>query len=189
MRANKLTYSSAIRLQTILELTIFGLILIAVNAFAASSDGVNKGEYGTPSILAKAIGCLVADKSVRLYGLDYLGLKVDDWAWARYTIGTIPGIEKTPRLVNVILYATDGNRGMLLFAYPNKHGSFDAVANGYRLEKRKVKWIPGANWVAGYGNGGYVDYIAISRYATRLEQKPRYRVHLVPGGSNCGSLH
>ncbi|MGI0135014.1 MAG: hypothetical protein ACREBW_08675 [Candidatus Micrarchaeaceae archaeon] len=144
---------------------------------------MDKYSHRAPKKLTEVVGCLVAADFVRKYDLSYLGFEVDDWAWARYSIGTIPGLEKTPKLVHVILYAANQHRGMLLLAYPNKRGSFDAILNAYRLERHGMKWI------AGYGNGGYADYRAISKYVTRLEQQPRYRVHLVPGGPNCGSFH
>jgi len=134
-----------------------------------------------PKQLQKAIGCLVAAPFVQEYGLKPVKLKVGDWAWARYYVGSIPGISDTSGEFYIAVYAADGVHGELLLAIPNNRGGFDAVRNGYYLTK------DGSHWTADEGNGGYMLYEAMGRFATHLARRPRYRLHLIPGDSGCTS--
>jgi len=118
---------------------------------------------------------------VQEYDLKSLRLKVGDWAWVRYRVGSIPEMGRTPRLFNVALYAANGTQGKLLFADPNPRGGFDAIMNAYTLTKH------GSRWTADEGNGGYVDYEAIGRFVTHLAHQRRYRVRLLPRHSSCMS--
>lgn len=154
------------------------LMLSMLPASAAHRSG-KTSTAGAPKRLQAAVGCLVAAPFVQQYDLRYLGLKVGGWAWARYRVGSLPGMDPTPGLFNVVLYSGDGQRGMLLFADPNKQGGFQAIRNAYRLHRR------GSRWSADYGNGGYVLYEAVGKDVTALASRPRYRVHLVAGGAEC----
>ncbi len=155
--------------------------LIALSLAPAALYGRQRQDRRTavPPRLTKAVGCLVAADYVRRYDLRWIGLKVGDIGWVRYRIGSIPGIGGTPGLWHVIVYSRDSQRGVLLLADPNRRGGFVAIRNGYRLTKRNSRWS------ASYGNGGFRDYEAIGRYVTALSRLPRYRVPLVPGGSEC----
>lgn len=154
------------------------VLLIAVQ-FAVAQKVDSTPTKRVPKQLQKVIGCLVAASFVQKYGLKPLNLKVGDWAWVRYHVGSIPGLSKTPEEFYVAVYDADGTRGELLLAIPNKRGGFDAVRNGYRLTK------DGSSWTADKGNGGYMLYDAMGRFATQLAQQPRYHVQLVPGDSEC----
>lgn len=132
-----------------------------------------------PPRLQKAIGCLAVADYIQQFGLKPIGLKIGDLVWVQYEIGSIPGIGGTPRLWNVAIYSQSGRRGTLLFAYPNQQGGFEAVRNGYDLVKDD------SHWVASGGQGGSRLYEAVGRYVTALSRRPRYRVKLLPGGSEC----
>lgn len=139
-----------------------------------------KTEKGkVPFRLKAAMGCLVKADFVRQYDLNYLRLKMGDWAWVRYEVGSIPGIGGTPGLFNIVIYSPDGRMGMLLFADPDGSGGFNAIVNAYHLHRY------GSKWSADYGNGGYVTYEAIGRFVTELSHRPRYRIQLAPGGNEC----
>ncbi len=152
------------------------VLLIAVQSAVAQKADSTTAEW-VPKRLQEAIGCLVAAPFVQEYGLKPVKLKVGDWAWVRYHVGSIPGLSKTPGELYVAVYAADGTHGELLLAVPNKRGGFDAVRNGYYLTKH------GSHWTADGGSGGYVVYDAIGRFAAHLAQQPRYHVQLVPGDS------
>lgn len=155
-------------------------LLIAVQ-FAVAQKVDSTPTERVPKQLQKAVGCLVAAPFVQEYGLKPVKLKVGNWAWIRYHVGSIPGLPKTPGEFYVAVYSADGAHGELLLAIPNKRGGFDAVRNGYYLTK------DGSHWTADEGSGGYVVYDAIGRFATHLAQQPRYHVQLVPGDSECTS--
>lgn len=156
------------------------VLLIAVQFAVAQKMDCTPAE-GVPKQLQKAIGCLVAAPFVQEDGLKPMMLKVGDWASVRYHIGSIPGLSKTPGEFYVAVYAADGTHGELLLAVPNNQAGFDAVRNGYYLAKVE------AHWTADGGNGGYRVYDAVGRFATALARRPLYRVHLIPGGSECTS--
>lgn len=158
------------------------LLLLLADFDASGSIATQHSESKrtlAPSRLRKAVACLVAADFVRQDDLKYLGLKVNDWAWVRLRIGSIPGIGDTPGTFNVVMYSSDPRKGMLLFANPNDRGGFEAILNAYHLYKH------GSSWTADYGNGGYVTYEAIGRFVTTLSHDTRYRVHLLPGGAEC----
>ena len=134
-----------------------------------------------PPRLKGAVGCLVKARFVQEYDLSYLGLKVGDWAWVRYEVGSIPEVGDTPGVFNIVVYSPDGRRGMLLFADPDEGGGFNAIVNAYHLHRH------GSKWSADYGNGGYVMYEAIGKFVTELSHRPRYRIRLTPGGNECKS--
>lgn len=157
------------------------LVLLIAVQFAIAQQVGRTSIRNAPKQLQKAIQCLVAAPFVQEYGLKPLKLKVGDWAWARYYVGSIPGVGDTPREFYVAVYAADGVHGELLLADPNNQGGFYAVRNGYSLTK------DGSHWTADEGNGGYELYEAMGRFATRLTLRPRYRVHLIPGDSGCTS--
>lgn len=163
----------------------FGLLALLfprITVGQASTQGAKANEHVVPGRLKEAIGCLVAAKFIRKYGLKYVGLKVGEWAWVGYRIGSIPGIGGTPGVFNVMFYSSSRKRGILLFATPNDRKGFDAIYNGYHLHKH------GSMWTADYGNGGFHLYENVSRFVTKLSKAPRYRVLLTPGGRECGSL-
>ncbi len=166
--------------QRVSRLALCFVLLIAVQ-FAVAQKVDSTPTKGVPKQLQKAIGCLVAAPFVQEYGLKPVKLKVGDWAWVRYHVGSIPGMSETPGEFYVAVYGKDGSQGELLLAVPNKRGGFDAVRNGYYLTKH------GSHWTADGGSGGYMDYDAIGRFATRLAQQPRYHVQFVPGDSECTS--
>ncbi len=157
------------------------LLLIALCAMPNRSGAQTseRGRAKAPARLREAVGCLVATNFVQQDDLKHLGLKLGDWAWVRYQVGSISGLGDTQGQFNVAVYSADGRNGMLLFAEPNKQGSFDAILNAYRLHRS------GSKWTADYGNGGYVLYEAVGRFATGLMHHPRYRIQLLPGGSGC----
>lgn len=128
--------------------------------------------------LQKAIGCLVAADYIQQYALKPIGLKIGDSVWVRYEIAPIPGMWRTPGW-NIVVYAQSGYRGTLLFVDPNHLDGFEAIRNGYNLVKHNSRWT------ASGGEGGSGDYEAIGRYVTALSRRPRYRVKLLPGGSEC----
>lgn len=156
--------------------------LIAMLCFLPAWTGVQaaKTEKGkVPPRLKGAVGCLVKADFVRQYDLNYLGLKVGDWAWVRYEVGSIPEIGGTPRVFNIVVYSPDGMKGMLLFADPDESGGFNAIVNAYHLHRH------GSKWSADYGNGGYVMYEAIGKFVTELSHRSLYRIRLAPGGNEC----
>jgi len=110
-----------------------------------------------------------------------VNLKIGDWAWVRYYVGSIRGVGQTPGEFYVAVYGADGVHGELLLAVPNNQGGFNAVRNGYYLTKDP------SHWTADEGNGGYVMYDAMGRFATHLARRPLYHVHLIPGDSGCTS--
>lgn len=132
-----------------------------------------------PLRLKGAVNCLVKANFVRQYDLSYLGLKVGDWAWVRYQVGSISGVGDTPGVFNIVVYSPDGRKGMLLFADPGESGGFNAIMNAYHLHRH------GSKWSADYGNGGYAMYKAIGKFVTELSHRPRYRIQLAPGGNEC----
>lgn len=134
-----------------------------------------------PPRLKAAVGCLVQADFVRRYDLNYLGLKVGDWAWVRYHVGSISGVGDAPGVFNIVVYSQDGKQGMLLFADPDQNGGFNAILNAYRLHQH------GSKWSADYGNGGYVMYETIGKFVTELSRSPRYEIQLAPGGNECKS--
>lgn len=162
------------------RLALLFVLLTAVQ-FAVAQKAASAPTEGAPKRLRRAIGCLVAAPFVQEYGLTPVKLKVGDWAWVRYHVGSIPGLSKTPGEYYIAVYAPDGNHGELLLAVPNNRGGFDAVRNGYYLTK------DGLHWTADQGSGGYAVYDAVGRFATHLARQPRYRVQLVPGDSECTS--
>lgn len=137
--------------------------------------------HGAPARLRQAVECLVAAEYVRDYGLKPLKLKVGDWAWVRFHVGSIEGLWRTPDEYYIVVYAHAGRRGELLMADPNSQGGFLALRNGYRLTKH------GSQWDADEGQGGYMDYEAIGRYISVLEHQPRYWVHLISGHDRCST--
>jgi hypothetical protein len=156
------------------------LIVMACLLPAWTSAQATTTESGkVPPRLNGALGCLVKADFVRHYDLNYLGLKVGDWAWVRYKVGSIPEMGETPSLVNIVVYSPDGRRGMLLFANPDDNGRFNAIVNAYRLQRR------GSKWDADYGNGGYVMYEVVGKFVTELAHSSRYRIQLAPGGNEC----
>lgn len=162
------------------SLVLCFVLLITVQ-FAVAQKVDSTHTKVVPKQLQKAIGCLVAASFVREYGLKPVKLKVGDWAWVRYHVGSIPGLSKTSGEFYVAVYDADDTQGELLLAVPDKRGGFDAVRNGYRLTK------DGSSWTADEGSGGYVVYDAMGRFATHLAQQPRYHVQLLPGDSECTS--
>lgn len=139
-----------------------------------------KTEKGkVPPRLKGAVGCLVQAHFVQQYDLSYLGLKVGDWAWVRYEVGSIPEVGGTLGVFNIVVYSPDGSKGMLLFADPDGSSGFNAIVNAYHLHRH------GSKWSADYGNGGYVMYEAIGKFVTALSHRPRYRIQLAPGGNEC----
>ena len=132
-----------------------------------------------PPHLKGAVGCLIKADFVRRYDLTYLGLKVGDWGWVRYQVGSISEIGDAPGVFNIVVYSPDGRKGMLLFADPDKNGSFNAIVNAYRLHRH------GSKWSADYGSGGYVMYEAVGKFVTELSRRSRYRIQLAPGGNEC----
>lgn len=146
---------------------------------AVQAARTEKGKV--PPRLKGAVGCLVKADFVRRYDLNYLGLKVGDWTWVRYQVGSIPEIGDTPGVFNIVVYSPDGRNGMLLFADPDENGGFNAIMNAYRLHRH------GSKWSADYGNGGYVMYEAVGKFVTELSHSSRYRIQLAPGGNECNA--
>lgn len=156
------------------------IVCLAALALACAAQSQRPAKTApVPAVLKKAVSCLVSAGYVREFSLKPLGLKEGDWAWVRYYVGSVPGMDPTPNEYYVAVYARGGRRGELLEALPNSRRGFEAVRNGYRL------WRTGDRWSADEGQGGYVDYQAFGRLATRLAAQPRYWVHLVPGGQEC----
>jgi hypothetical protein len=156
------------------------LLAAASSVHLALAHGIKRvASVKAPAVLQAAVQCLVAADFVRLYGLPYVGLKVNAWAWAQYKIGPLGEWDAGSDMVEVVLYAANGTRGMLLLAEPNARGGYLAIENGYHLKRH------GTVWNADYGNGGFVDYEQIGKAVTILSRQPRYRVHLVQGGSQC----
>lgn len=154
-------------------------ICIALAQSACTTSG-NTSEPQASPMLSKAVSCLMASKLVVEYGLPLASVKKGDWVWARYKVGSVPGMEGGSSWYNVILYSHGGNRGVLLFADPNKRSGFDVIDNAYRLVRHGGRWMADTGW------GGNATYTAYGKFAATMEKKPRYRVHLVPGGSDCG---
>lgn len=154
--------------------------LIVMLCFLPAWTGVQAAETEkVPPRLKGAVGCLAKATFVQQYDLSYLGLKVGDWAWVRYEVGSIPEVGGTPGVFNIVVYSPDGRKGMLLFADPDESGGFNAIMNAYHLHRH------GSKWSADYGNGGYVMYQAIGKFVTELSHRPRYRIQLALGGNEC----
>lgn len=178
--ADKETVRRSLHRHSMSLLVMAFLIVMLFLLPAWTGARANKTEKGeVPPRLKGAVGCLVKADFVRHYDLNYLGLKVGDWAWVQYQVGSIPEIGDTPRVFNIVVYSPDGRSGMLLFADPDENGGFNAIVNAYRLHRR------GSQWSADYGNGGYVMYEAIGKFVTELSRRPRYRIQLAPGGNEC----
>lgn len=158
---------------------VFLIVMVCLLPAWTNAQATMTENGKVPPRLNRALGCLVKADFVQHYDLNYLGLKVGDWAWVRYQVGSIPEMGDTPRMFNIVVYSPDGRRGMLLFADPDDTGGFNAIVNAYRLHRR------GSKWDADYGNGGYVMYEAVGKFVTRLSHGPRYRAQLVPGGNEC----
>jgi hypothetical protein len=160
---------------------LFRAFLFATLCLLPAWTAVQAAKIGgdVPPRLKKAVGCLVKADFVRRYDLDYLRLKVGDWTWVRYQVGSIPEIGDTPGAFNIVVYSPDGRNGMLLFAEPDANGGFNAIVNAYRLHRY------GSKWSADYGNGGYVVYEAIGKFVTELSHRSRYRIQIAPGGNEC----
>jgi len=133
-----------------------------------------------PPFLRNALGCLVAADFIQ-HDLEELALKPGSSAWVRYYVGSIPGGNPTPGEFYIAVYAEDGLRGWLLLADRDSRGDFVAVRNAYRLTKE------GPRWLADEGNGGMGTYKIMSEFATRLVQRPRYRVRLLPESKHCAA--
>jgi len=161
---------------------VLALSIPCITVGQVRAQGAKANQHLAPPRLKEAIGCLVSADFIRKYGLKYVGLKVGEWAWVAYGVGSIPGIGGTPGMFNVIIFAPSGKRGVLLFANPNDGRGFDAIYNGYHLHKH------GSTWTADYGNGGFHLYENVSRFVTKLSKIRRYKVLLAPGGKECGSL-
>ncbi|HTV55436.1 MAG TPA: hypothetical protein VMI06_11035 [Terriglobia bacterium] len=178
--ANEETVRHSLEQHSVSTLVMVVLIVMVCLLPTWTSAQAVKTEKGkVPPRLKGAVGCLVKADFVRQYDLNYLGLKVGDWAWVRYQVGSISGVGDTPGVFNIVVYSQDGKRGMLLFADPDQNGGFNAVLNAYRLRRH------GSEWNADYGNGGYVMYEAIGKFITELSRSSRYRIQLVPGGNEC----
>lgn len=166
-------HSVSLPLVTLL-IVMMCLLPTVINAQVTTAANSN-----VPPRLNGALGCLVKADFVRHYDLNYLGLKVGDWAWVRYQVGSIPEMGDTPRSFNIVVYSPDGRRGMLLFADPDDAGGFNARVNAYRLHRSRSKWE------ADYGNGGSAMYEAVGKFVTELSHRPRYKTQLAPGGNEC----
>ncbi len=173
----KLIASSACHRVSLLAMALIVVVCLLPACSSAQATETENGKV--PPRLKGALGCLVKADFVRQYDLNYLGLKVGDWAWVRYQVGSIPEIGDTPGVFNVVVYSPDGRSGMLLFADPDGNGGFEAIVNAYRLHRH------GSKWNADYGNGGYVMYEAIGKFVTELSYRSRYRIQLAPGGNEC----
>lgn len=134
-----------------------------------------------PKRLKIALSCLFAAQFMRQYNFTPLGFKEGDWIWVRYHVGTIPGIEATPRAYNIVIYSRDDKSGFVLDAEPNSLDGFTATRNDYSLRKKRKLWY------VIEGEGGFRDYEAVERLVNRLSSQPRYRVQLLPGGKECDS--
>lgn len=168
------------------RVVISALVLLlsapGLTLYQASAKGAVAHAGTAPLRLKEAVSCLVAAGYIRKYGLPYVGLKVGEWAWVRYSVGSIPGIGDTPGVFNVVLYSRDRNRGILLFADLGDKDSFLAVYNGYHLYRH------GSSWSADYGNGGFHLYEAVGKFVTTLSRSsPLYRILLTPGGRRCST--
>lgn len=180
LRADKETVRRSPSQHSVSPLIIALLVAMLCLLPAGSGLQAAKTENGeVPPRLEEAVGCLVKAAFVRQYDLNYLGLKVGDWAWVRYQIGSIPEMGDTPGVFNIVVYSPDGRNGMLLFAEPDENGGFNAIVNAYRLHRH------GSVWSADYGNGGYVMYEAVGSFVTELSHRSRYRIQLAPGSNGC----
>lgn len=162
-----------------LVVMVFLFAALCLQPFPTGAQAAKTERRKVPPRLKVAVGCLVKADFVRRYDLSYLGLRLGDWAWVRYRIGSIPEIGGTPGVFNIVAYSPDGRKGMLLFAEPRENGGFDAIVNAYRLHRH------GSEWSADYGNGGYVMYEVIGKFVTELSHRPRYSIQLAPGGNEC----
>src|SRR5271157_1826439 len=91
--------------------------------------GQSKDVGSAPDSVTTALGCLVARDYIRPALLD-LKLAPGRFAWIRYYIGTIPGIEPTPGAFNVAVYSEDALHGYLLLSFRDREGKFVAVRDG-----------------------------------------------------------
>jgi hypothetical protein len=155
---------------------LLSLLLLARAALSAEEP---KDMQSPPASVTTALGCLVARDFIRS-DLEDLKLAPGRSAWVRYYIGTIPGTEPTPGVLNIAVYSEDGLHGWLLLAF-RERGKFVAVRNAYRLTK------VGSRWNADEGNGGLGTYRAMGQFATKLEKSPRYRVKLTPRREGCAA--
>lgn len=179
-RADKQTIRCSLTKRSVSPI-IMALLLVTVCLLPVWADvqAANAKKGNVPPRLKEAVGCLVRADFVRRYDLNYLGLKIGDWAWVRYQVGSISGVGDTPGVFNIVVYSPDGRNGMLLFAEPDKNGGFNAIVNAYCLHRH------GSKWNADYGNGGYVMYEAIGKFVTELSHRSRCRIQLAPGGNEC----
>jgi hypothetical protein len=144
------------------------------------SGGESKDVGSAPKSVTTALGCLVARDFTRPV-LEDLKLAPGRFAWVRYYIGTVPGMEPTPGEFYIAVYSEDGLHGWLLLSFRDPEGRFIAVRNGYRLTK------VGSHWNADEGNGGMWTYRVMGQFATELEKSPRYRVKLAPRSQGCAA--
>jgi hypothetical protein len=155
------------------------LSLLLLARAAVSAEGPKDMQF-PPASVTTALGCLVARDYIR-DALTDLKLRPGRPAWVRYYIGTIPGTEPTPGVLNIAVYSEDDLHGYVLFSYRDEHGKFVAVQDGYRLRKA------GSHWNADMGNGGLATYKAMGEFAAKLEKSPRYRVKLTPRREGCAA--
>lgn len=139
--------------------------------------GESKDVGSPPTTVTTALGCLVARDFIRT-DLEDLKLAPGRFAWVRYHIGTVPGMEPTPGEFYIAVYSEDGLHGWLLLSF-RERGKFVAARNAYRLTK------VGSRWNADEGNGGLATYRAMSKFATRLAATQRYRIGLAPSTKGC----
>jgi hypothetical protein len=162
---------------------VSGMILLSLLLLAKAPLGAEetKDAQSPPGSVATALGCLVARDYVRPLLAD-LKLAPGRFAWVRYYIGTVPGMQPTPGEFYIAVYSEDGLHGWLLLSF-REGGRFVAVRNGYRLTK------VGSRWNADEGNGGMWTYRVMGQFATKLEKSPRYRVKLTPRTKGCAPPH
>jgi hypothetical protein len=127
------------------------LLSLFLLAWPVLGGGESKDVGSAPDSVTTALGCLVARDFIRPVLVD-LKLTPGRFAWIRYYIGTIPGMEPTPGEFYIAVYSEDGFHGWLLLSFRDPKGKFIAVRNGYRLTK------VGSHWNADEGNGGMWTY-------------------------------
>jgi hypothetical protein len=163
--------TNSTRLILLVSLLLYGMV---------GQAGESRRSAEAPQALTSAIACLVSADFVQ-HKLEGIGLKIGTSAWARYHVGSVPGMNPTPGEFYVAVYGEDGLHGWLLIACRDAQGNLVPVRNGYRLTREDTRWM------ADEGNGGLATYKAMSEFATRLAQRPRYRVTLVPASAHCAA--
>lgn len=158
------------------------LVRLTVALFLFSSVMFASGRScAIPVALRQAVGCLLTVRAIR-ENISSHGLRLGSSVWVRYYVGSVHGIERTPGLYHIMIYAPDKRNAWIFSGYFSHKGNF--VTTSFDTDVlRRVR----GRWKVREGFGGFHDYEAMQRFANWLEGHcPRYRVVLKPRRAGCG---